>query len=742
MTPIGEILVRDIIMGKKYCREKFDKEVPVAWAADGFGLNAQMPQIYKKSGYRWLAFRRGLPKTIGYRVSEFNWEGLDGSSILSHWMPLGYRAGLDLDKWPESYKVLSEYATTLNILMPCGSGGVPPQADTLEKVEQWNNEHTDSNMIVSLPSQFFEALEKESTALAEYRGEMYSQELGNVFPDVVSSRISLKMGYKACENALITAEKMATIAWIKNMPYPSDMLLRLLKEMLFLADHDVVSCCGIDEIYGEAWEYIHHIQEASHNIITQSVNHLLQPNEKGQFITVINPNIWEVTDWVEAEVTVPPDFGKTIGISFNGNEIPCQMLGTPLSKGEDTSIIKLGFMATVPPVGHRVYNLIKTRSDHKSKIEVKNNEVTNRFFRVSIDDKTGIISVFRHNGRKILEGNELVIDQEIGDLYFHKSEFDTPISTESGKGIHFSTFVPEGISIEKGPIRTVITYKSAFYCLQWPYYLTEKFGSVFQRHKTIEVTKQVIIYNDIPRIGFKTTIKSEQSHIRMRVKFDTCMVVPEYTRQTQFGVIDLPSSRTLEHSVRFPSLNWINCQEGNHGIAFFSRGVPINEVFAGHVYCTLLRSVSVLSSDGMSGPLIPTPEAMELGEHEYTYAVYIHEGDWKKANVHLHGHSFNHRLIALQTTEAANTESSAFKLEPDNLIVSALKQAENGKDIILRFFETCGESCHAVLHLPPEIKSVESVDLIENDGKKISIKNQQIKLDVSPFEIVTLRLSF
>ncbi len=98
MIPDGEVLVREIMTGKRYIKEKFGVDVPVAWASDGFGLNAQLPQIYKKCGYRWLAFRRGLPSTIGYRVSEFLWEGLDGTQILSHWMPLGYRAGMDLEK--------------------------------------------------------------------------------------------------------------------------------------------------------------------------------------------------------------------------------------------------------------------------------------------------------------------------------------------------------------------------------------------------------------------------------------------------------------------------------------------------------------------------------------------------------------------------------------------------------------------------------------------------------------------
>lgn len=61
MIPGGEVLIREILHGKRYCQERFGVDVPVAWAADGFGLNAQLPQIYWKSGYKWLAFRRVFP---------------------------------------------------------------------------------------------------------------------------------------------------------------------------------------------------------------------------------------------------------------------------------------------------------------------------------------------------------------------------------------------------------------------------------------------------------------------------------------------------------------------------------------------------------------------------------------------------------------------------------------------------------------------------------------------------------
>ncbi|KAF5435339.1 alpha-mannosidase [Candidatus Methanophagaceae archaeon] len=47
MLPEGETLIREVLEGKRYVKEKFGVDVPVMWQADSFGLNAQLPQMYK-----------------------------------------------------------------------------------------------------------------------------------------------------------------------------------------------------------------------------------------------------------------------------------------------------------------------------------------------------------------------------------------------------------------------------------------------------------------------------------------------------------------------------------------------------------------------------------------------------------------------------------------------------------------------------------------------------------------------
>jgi alpha-mannosidase len=203
-------------------------------------------------------------------------------------------------------------------------------------------------------------------------------------------------------------------------------------------------------------------------------------------------------------------------------------------------------------------------------------------------------------------------------------------------------------------------------------------------------------------------------------------------------------AKSLEESTRFPSLNWLHCQDNERGVAFFTRGVPINEVKAGNIFYTLLRSVSVLSTDGASGPLIPTPKAMELGEHTYSYSVYLHNGNWKQAYIQRRGHEFNHQLLAFQADKyQLNPELGSFIIKPSNLIVSALKKAENDDTVILRLFETKGEKCNAVITFPPGVKSVAVVNLLEEDELRLhQLEENTLRLNIDPFEILTLKLLF
>jgi len=352
MLPGGEVLIREIMVGKRYCKEKFGVDVPVAWCADSFGMNAQLPQIYKKAGYRWVAFRRGVKEI----QSEFLWRGIDGTIILAHWMPLGYRAGLYLDKLEESSVDLNKYAATSHILMPSGSGSILPREETVEVVKKWNKEHDDGpEMKIATPSEFFQAIEEESKGFEMVKGELYNAELSEVFPQVCSSRMWVLLGARKCERLITTAECFATLAWLLGKEYPDAELKECWETMLFVAFHDIITGCGIDDIYQELKEAFPSLEKELSRIINDSLSFIsTRIDTRGEAVVVFNPLTREVTNWCEVDLEPGKDWKKEPGLEG----VESQVMEVEGDNEGNIKQAKLGFLADLPPLGYKVYRLV------------------------------------------------------------------------------------------------------------------------------------------------------------------------------------------------------------------------------------------------------------------------------------------------------------------------------------------------------------------------------------------------
>ena len=84
----GESLVRQILHGKRFFEQELGYETRDVWIPDVFGYAASLPQIMHKAGVDYF-----LTQKISW--SQFNkfphhtflWEGIDGTSIFSHFPP-------------------------------------------------------------------------------------------------------------------------------------------------------------------------------------------------------------------------------------------------------------------------------------------------------------------------------------------------------------------------------------------------------------------------------------------------------------------------------------------------------------------------------------------------------------------------------------------------------------------------------------------------------------------------------
>ncbi len=716
MLPTGEVLVREILFGKRYCQEKFGIEVPVAWCADSFGMNAQLPQIYKKAGYKWLAFRRGARKDI--LQSEFLWKGLDGTTILTHWFPRGYRAGLDIEKWNESFIELNKFACGPDILMPCGSGSMPPQSEITQAVDDWNQTYPDIQMKIATPREFFQVVEKYQRKPAVIEGELYDDELVEVFPQVCSSRTWIVQGFRECELLLMTTEEFATIAWLLGAQYPTNELREAWEKVLFIAFHDVITGCGVDEIYEEVRELFTELKTKLTEILGDSLTYITANiNTNGREIVAFNPLPWKVKNWVEADS-------------------------------------ETGFVIHIPPLGYKVYKPTPQEKEPVAKIKVDGNKIETAFWGLEVDEKNGILKVFDKAGNLLISGNEILIEDEVGDLYYHRSRFSPElIKSESGEGFQYGSFKPKNFRIEEDSSRVKVIFENEYYCLTWPYRLKERFPPMIYKYKVMDIRKEVIIYRDIPRIEFITRIDNKYPNVRVKVKFNTGIERKIYFRETQFGVISEPTERfirtTPEHWESIPSripnfLSWFDVSDGMRGVTFMNKGLPAAEIVDSAVSITLFRGVHGLSADGTAGPLVPTPDALELKPLTFEYAIQPHDRGWRQPKMYKAAQEYHHVPISVRAAGRGGLppEYSFLKISPDNFILSALKKAEDSDEVILRFFETKGEATEAKVELFRAIKRLTLVDLLEREEGEVPFEGNQFSLSVNPFEIITLKIRF
>ena len=92
--------------------------------------------------------------------------------------------------------------------------------------------------------------------------------------------------------------------------------------------------------------------------------------------------------------------------------------------------------------------------------------------------------------------------------------------------------------------------------------------------------------------------------------------------------------------------------------------------------------------------------------------------------------------------QGSHPPTAAFcQVDADHVLVTAIKQAEDGGGLVLRLTETAGRSGEVSVTLPLcEIDRAWRTDLVERDQSLLKANRHSFTLPVEPFGIVTVRL--
>ncbi|EQD52450.1 protein containing Glycosyl hydrolases 38, partial [mine drainage metagenome] len=135
------------------------------------------------------------------------------------------------------------------------------------------------------------------------------------------------------------------------------------------------------------------------------------------------------------------------------------------------------------------------------------------------------------------------------------------------------------------------------------------------------------------------------------------------------------------------------------------------------------------------------------GHNHFSYALYPHASDWKTALTVRRGYDYNYKLQAMQVEAHSGTlppEHSFITVENKNVVLTAVKKAEDANGIILRFYEWAGKSGNVQIQVPKGAVSATLANLMEKpEGTALEMTNSdQVTVPVHPYAIVTVRIDY
>ena len=239
-----------------------------------------------------------------------------------------------------------------------------------------------------------------------------------------------------------------------------------------------------------------------------------------------------------------------------------------------------------------------------------------------------------------------------------------------------------------------------------------------------------------PRVDVHMTADWHEKHILLKVAVPSSAHNEKATFEIPYGSIERPTTRNTpaeQGKFEVPALQWADLSDATHGVSL------LNDCKYGYDAKGNVLRLSLLRS-----PEWPDPHADE-GRHEFTYSFYPHGGNWRDALTVRRGYELNYPMLARQIEKHdgdLKDEFSFLGIQADNVVLTAMKKAEDGDAVILRYYEWAGKEGDVKLQLPSGAQVASETDLMERPTTELSIKNDSVTVHTKPYEIKTVLARF
>ncbi|HUS63991.1 MAG TPA: glycoside hydrolase family 38 C-terminal domain-containing protein [Kofleriaceae bacterium] len=672
--PGGEAFVRQGLYGQRYLREKLGVTARVGYNPDAFGHAATLPQILRKSGIDRYCFLRPNHAERELPARLFAWEGPDGSRVTTFRIPYEYCAPGD-DIEAHIRRCAGELDAAPGDLMcfyGVGNHGGGPTIANLAQIRRLDGADGLPALSFSTPDRYFDEAEARGGELPVVRGELQYHARG-----CFAVHSGVKRWNRQAEAALGVAERLGEVArQVADAPVRED-LARAWKGVLFNQFHDILAGTSLEAAYDDARD----LHGEAMAIAARATNHAVQalawrigidPAPGGKPIAVFNPHAWA------SRVLVELDYGGLrdgqVLVDDEGRRVAFQVVRSGATVA--TWRKRLAFVAELPPLGWRVYRVVPGEAargaEPSSDLEVSEGRMSNALVALALDAGSGgpRSLVDRRSGRELLAGPaRAVVYDDPSDTWSHGvRRYDRALGAFDVVRVRV---------VERGPVRAALRVESVW--------------------GASTLVQEYSIAAGDPRVEVRATVDWREKRKVLKLRFPTCVAAETATFEAPYGFVERTAGGDEE-----PGHAWLDVSSGSAGLSLLNDSKYSFDVAGGDIGMTVLRSPIYAHHD----PLVPEEDGVyryiDQGPQDFTYALLPHGGSWRAAGTVRRAAELNARAIPLVETYHAGPlalRGSAVSVDHDAVMVSVLKRAEDGDDLVVRAVECHGGPAEARIRL-------------------------------------------
>ncbi|XP_072807080.1 alpha-mannosidase 2C1 isoform X4 [Vicugna pacos] len=693
--PSGEAMVRQFLQGQNFFLQEFGKMCSEFWLPDTFGYSAQLPQIMRSCGIRhFLTQKLSWNLVNSFPHHTFLWEGLDGSRVLAHFPPgdsYGMQGSVE--------EVLKTVAKNRDkgrtnhsaFLFGFGDGGGGPTQTMVDRLKRLCDTDGLPRVQLSSPGRLFSALEKDSGQLCTWVGELFL-ELHN---GTYTTHAQIKKENRECERILHDVELLSSLALARSAQflYPAAQLRDLWRLLLLNQFHDVVTGSCIQLVAEEAMCHYEDIRSHGNTLLSAAAAALCagEPGPKGLLIVNTLP-------WKRTEVLALPRPGGAHSLA----------LVTVPSMGYAPAPTPASLQPLLPqqPV------FVVQEIDGSVTLD-------NGIIRVRLDPTGHLTSLVL-----VASGREAIAEGAVGNQFVLFD--DVPLYWDAWDVMDYHLETRKPVLGQAGTL--AVGTEGGMRGSAW---------FLLQISPNSRLSQEVVLDVGCPYVRFHTEVHWHEAHKFLKVEFPARVRSPQATYEVQFGHLQRPTHyNTSWDWARFEvwAHRWMDLSEHGFGLAL------LND-------CKYGASVrgSVLSLSLLRAPKSPDA-TVDMGRHEFTYALMPHKGSFQDAGVIPAAYSLNFPLLALPAPGPAPTAAwSAFSVSSPAVVLETVKQAETspqGRTLVLRLYEAHGSHVDCWLHTSLPVQEAVLCDLLErrDPAGPLPLQDARLKLTFSPFQVQSLLL--